>query len=58
MESRWDTCRSGAFRNAGRAARGEGALIAARGAFDSRVDFRQSCLGAKGERFTFNPAQG
>lgn len=58
MKARRDTCRNGALRNAGRAACGEGALIAAHGAFDSGVDFRQSCLGAKEAGFTFNLAQG
>lgn len=48
----------GVFRNAGRAACGEGVLIAAHGAFDSGVDFRQSCLEAKEASFTFNLAQG
>lgn len=46
------------FRTAGRAACGEGVLIAAHGAFDSRVDFRQSCLEAKEASFTFNLTQG
>lgn len=58
MKARWGTCRSWALRNAGRAACGEGALITAHGAFDSRGDFRQSCPGAKEARFTFNLAQG
>lgn len=58
MKARQVTCRNRVFRNAGRAACGERFLIAAHGAFDSGVDFRQSCLEAKEASFTFNLAQG
>lgn len=58
MKARWVTCRNQVFRNAGRAACGESALIAAHGAFDSGVNFRQSCLEAQEASFTFNLAQG
>jgi len=52
------TCRNWVFRNAGRAACGERVLIAAHGAFDSGVNFRQSCLEAKEASFTLNLTQG